>query len=541
MNAGPSVDIAVIGASLGGVVAAWRACEAGHRVLLAAEHRWLGGQLTSQAVPPDEHAAIERGGACASYRAFREAMRTHYRAQPGFRDHTCLTGGLNPGDGWVSRLCIEPAVAARHFETLLAPHEAAGRLVLLRGVQPLSADRHGRHLARVRLREASGRVHEVQAHFFVDATDTGALLPLAGLAYRLGKEARAEFDEPDAPPAADALDQQPVTHVVALEWQRAAGSVLEPPPSYGFWRDRVVPHHAHRQFSLFLPGRQASSVPFPLTGHGPTLDLWRYRRVRAAHQWPGLHPPPTELTLVNWGHNDYAVQPLLDGPLPQHEVEGAARELTRALVHWLQVHAPREDGTRGWPEWQPAAGVLGTADGLAQQVYVRESRRMVTLRTLTQLDIGVDQPEAALDPVHLPDSVGVAWYNLDIHPTCRSGHGTNARVRPFTLPLGAFVARDCDNLLPGCKNIGVTHLANACTRVHPVEWLVGEVAAHLAGACLRSGHTPRALQADPGARQALMDDLDRSGVPRRWEPAWLAGLHVHGAPDPQAPAPSSPS
>jgi hypothetical protein len=185
--------------------------------------------------------------------------------------------------------------------------------------------------------------------------------------------------------------------------------------------------------------------------------------------------------------------------------------------------------------------VLGTADGLAQQVYVRESRRMVTLRTLTQRDIGLEQPKAALDPVHLPDSVGVAWYNLDIHPTCRSGHGTNARVRPFTLPLGAFVARDCDNLLPGCKNIGVTHLANACTRVHPVEWLVGEVAAHLAGACLRSGHTPRALQADPGARQALMDDLDRSGVPRRWEPAWLAGLHVHGAPDPQAPAPSVPS
>jgi hypothetical protein len=67
------------------------------------------------------------------------------------------------------------------------------------------------------------------------------------------------------------------------------------------------------------------------------------------------------------------------------------------------------------------------------------------------------------------------------------------------------------------------------------------VAAHLAGACLRSGHTPCALQADPGARQALMDDLDRSGVPRRWEPAWLAGLHVYGAPDPQAPAPSVPS
>lgn len=527
------VQIAIIGASLGGVVAAWRACEAGHHVLLAAEHPWLGGQLTAQGVPPDEHAAIERGGACASYRAFREAMRAHYRAQPGFEDHTSLTHGLNPGDGWVSNLCIEPGVAARYFEALLEPHVAAGRLVLLRGVAPVSARRQGRQLVDVRLRTVEGHLHEVQARFFVDATDTGALLPLAGLAYRLGKEARAAFDEPDAPLQADTLDQQPVTHVVALEWQGGPGPVLEPPPSYGFWRTRTVPHHAHLQFSLFLPGRQGASVAFPLTGQGDSLDLWRYRRVRAAHQWAGLRPPPSELTLVNWGHNDYALHPLLDGPLPEQEVEAAARELTRALVHWLQAEAPRADGGRGWPEWQPAAGVLGTADGLAQQVYVRESRRMVTLRTLTQRDIGPEQPEAALEPVHLPDSVGVAWYNLDIHPTCRSGHGTNARVRPFTLPLGAFVARDCDNLLPGCKNIGVTHLANACTRVHPVEWLVGEVAAHLASACIREGHTPTTLHADSHAQRALRDDLDRSGVPRRWEPAWLAGLRVH------TPVPSS--
>lgn len=519
-------EIAVIGASLGGVVAAWRACEAGHRVLLAAEHLWLGGQFTAQGVPPDEHGAIERGGACASYLAFREAMRAHYRAQPDFEDHTSLTAGLNPGDGWVSNLCIEPEVAARHFEALLAPHVSTGRLVLLRGAAPVSVEREGRRIASVRLRDASGQAHAVQASLLVDATDTGALLALAGLPYRLGKEARAQFDEPDAPLEADPLDQQPITHVVALAWQAQPGPVLPAPPAYGFWHDRMVPYHAHRQFSLFLPGRRGASVPFPLTGEGATLDLWRYRRVRAAHQWPRRHPPPAELTLVNWGHNDYAVQPLLDGPVPQPDVEAAARELTRALVHWLQSEAPREDGGRGWPQWQPAPGVLGTADGLAQQAYVRESRRMVTHTTLTQRDIGVQQPETALEPVHRADSVGVAWYNLDIHPTCRSGHGTNARVRPFTLPLGAFVASDCDNLLPGCKNIGVTHLANACTRVHPVEWLVGEVAAHLASACLRGRHPPAALLTDAQARQALMDDLDRHGVPRRWEPAWLAGLRT---------------
>ncbi|MFM7532364.1 MAG: FAD-dependent oxidoreductase [Rubrivivax sp.] len=530
-----AAEIAVIGASLGGVVAAWRACEAGHRVLLGAEHRWLGGQFTAQGVPADEHAAIERGGACASYLAFREAMRAHYRAQPGFEDHTSLTHGLNPGDGWVSNLCIEPEVAARHFEALLAPHVSAGRLLVLRGVAPVAVQRRGRLITALRLRGPSGAVHAVQARLYIDATDTGELLSLAGLPYRLGKESQAEFGEPDAPEQADALDQQPITHVVALEWQARPGPVLQAPAGYGFWRERLVPHHAHLQFSLFLPGRRGASVAFPLTGQGNTLDLWRYRRVRAAHQWPGLQPPPSELTLVNWGHNDYAVHPLLDGRLPAREVEAAARELTLSLVHWLHTAAPRGDGGHGWPEWQPAAGVLGTPDGLAQQSYVRESRRVVAHATLTQREIGVTEAASALEPVHVEHSVGVAWYNLDIHPTCRSGHGTNARVRPFTLPLGAFVPRDCDNLLPGCKNIGVTHLANACTRVHPVEWLVGEVAAHLASACLQRHHVPGALLDDAPARQALMDDLDRAGVPRRWEAGWLAGLRPH-APDVAPPA-----
>jgi hypothetical protein len=40
---------------------------AGVDVVLAEEHEWLGGQLTSQAVPPDEHPWIERFGCTARY------------------------------------------------------------------------------------------------------------------------------------------------------------------------------------------------------------------------------------------------------------------------------------------------------------------------------------------------------------------------------------------------------------------------------------------------------------------------------------------
>jgi hypothetical protein len=547
-------DVAVIGASLGGVLAAWRAAEAGATVLLAAEHPWIGGQMTAQAVPPDEHPAVEQGAASASYRRFREAMRALVRSRPGFRDRSTLTPGFtNPGDGWVSRLCLEPVDAARWFEQLLAPAQREGRLRLLRLVRPLAARRTDATLREVRLADAAdqpgARQWVVRAAVFIDATDTGELLKLAGLPYRLGKEGAADFGEPDAPAVADPLDQQPCTHVLALRWGAAPGPVVEPPPAYAFWRGHRLPQYGHLQFSAAMPGHgrgSSAQLPFaapPRPDGGPdpaVLDWWRYRRVVSAAQWgpggPGVPPVPAvagilgrdrprhDVTLVNWPQNDYALHPLLDGPRPTAAVQAAARELSLCWLHWLQTEAPRHDGRGcGYPEWQPATDLLGTRDGLAQQTYVRESRRIIARATLTQRHLL--PVEAGADPADPADTVAVGAYNLDIHPTVVSGHGTNAAVGPFALPLGAFVPQHVDNLLPGCKNAGVTHLASACTRVHPAEWSVGEVAGLMAAQMARRRLAAGALADRPAERAALLAALDAAGVLRRWPRSRLSAPH----------------
>ena len=54
-NAGMRCDIAVIGGGIGGCAAALGALRNGMRVVMTEETAWIGGQLTSQAVPPDEH------------------------------------------------------------------------------------------------------------------------------------------------------------------------------------------------------------------------------------------------------------------------------------------------------------------------------------------------------------------------------------------------------------------------------------------------------------------------------------------------------
>lgn len=512
------VGAAVIGASLGGVLAAYQLCRQGVRTLLSSEFAWIGGQLTSQGVPPDEHRYIESFGASESYYRFRSAIRAHYLADRDFTDHSSMTEGCNPGDGWVSRLCFEPAVGEKYLRQLLQRYIDDGTLVLLEQTRPVSAHRQGRILEKVELQNALGQHWQVHADYFLDATDTGELLLQADLEYRLGKESQAEFGEHQAPEIASCNDQQPVTYVFALQKKRAPTADLIPrPESYDFWRSYLVPHYGYPLFGAQIPGGEGfSSVRLPLFAGGETLDLWRYRRIVASHNW---RTERLDISLVNWAQNDFARYPLLDGSArTQEQVVAEARQLSQCFLYWLQREAPRswagEAGT-GFPELVPASYVLGSDDGFAQQVYVRESRRIVGLQTLSQNDIEATA-EAVWQPARCDNSVGIGLYNMDIHPTCKSGMGSNAQVRPFELPLGAFIPNTVDNLLPACKNISVTHLVNAATRVHPIEWLIGEVAGLLASYCIKQKFTPASVHAHRSRVADFQRLLTGSGIPLHW-------------------------
>src|SRR5690606_28974223 len=72
-------DILIVGGGLGGVAAALGALRSGSTVIMSEEFDWLGGQLTSQAVPPDEHSWVEQFGVTRSYRQLRNGIRQYYR------------------------------------------------------------------------------------------------------------------------------------------------------------------------------------------------------------------------------------------------------------------------------------------------------------------------------------------------------------------------------------------------------------------------------------------------------------------------------
>jgi hypothetical protein len=94
------------------------------------------------------------------------------------------------------------------------------------------------------------------------------------------------------------------------------------------------------------------------------------------------------------------------------------------------------------------------------------------------------------------DSVGIGSYRIDLHPSTGNRNYVDVSSWPFQIPLGALIPERVENVLPACKNLGVTHITNGCYRLHPVEWNIGEAAGALAAYCLEYGCSPRQVQAD---------------------------------------------
>jgi hypothetical protein len=241
-------------------------------------------------------------------------------------------------------------------------------------------------------------------------------------------------------------------------------------------------------------------------------ELWLFRRILARQ----MHRPgafDSDITLVNWPLNDYWLKPTIGADAPSAFLE--AKQLSLSVLYWLQTEAPTPGGGTGFPGLRLRGDVVGTDDGLAKSPYIRESRRIRAMTTVTENDVAVDVV-GPYGGTSYADSVGVGSYRIDLHPSTGGDNYIDIASVPFELPLGALIPARDTNLLAAGKNIGTTHISNGCYRLHPVEWNVGEVAGHLAGFCLSRGLKPRQVQTVEKHRDEFCRVLDRAGIERHW-------------------------
>lgn len=508
----PYFDVVITGGSTGGVAAALALLLQGKKVLITEETDWLGGQLTSQGVSAlDEHQWIEYFGAPASYNRFRKGVRSYYRENFNLSLSAQFNGYLNPGNGWVSRLCYEPKVGVSVIESMLSQYLQTETLTVLYNAIPVRAKVEDDLIKTVTYKLKDGSEKTFSAAIFIDASEIGDLLPVVGAEYGVGAEAKSETGEEHAPNLPQPKWIQSYTYTFALEYCPGENNVIEKPDNYEKNRD-------NQPYTLGIDyGGNVGVVTYKMfsTAKGTYGPFWSYRRLIDKNNFkdPAY---PHDIVMINWPGNDFVGGAFIDvSPKEKQRVQKEAKDLALGFLYWLQTEVKRDDGGYGYPEFKLRQDIMDTEDGLSKYPYIRESRRIKGLITVVGKDVCVGYlrgPRARF----FSDAGGLGKYFIDIHASGYKETAKSSEVYPFQIPLGALIPKRVKNLLAGGKNLSVTHITNGTFRLYPVEWAIGEASGTLAAIALNEKLLPQEVWLNEKLLRKTQAALIEQGAPIFW-------------------------
>lgn len=462
-------DVVIVGATPAGVATAVSAARSGATVLLLEEKNHVGGVLAGGLTNTDIRKQGAVGGLFDEFRRRVVAYYTeHYGADsPQVKD--CRAGNQ-----------FEAHVAELVFNEML---KSESRIQLrlqrrLRGVH-----KEGKHLRSVVMEDATRpeQAEEYHGRVFVDATYEGDLAALAGVPYRVGREARGEYNEPQAgriyarfstqelqPGSTGEGDFGIEAFCFRYHLTTTATNRIELPCPPGYDRNDYRPLLADIQSGKVKKIRDVmqlwrmpndkfeanSDHPHPDTGvPSESLDL-----AEENWSWPEADGRERERIFQRyWTHNAGFLWFL------QHDE--AVPEALRAEANKYGLPKDEFADHQHWP-WQ---------------LYVREGRRIQGEYNFTQHD---GDPDPATGKIRQrDDAIAVAEYPFDshgvhkfdpAHPGVREGY-FYVDHPPIPLPYGIIVPQRVEGLLVpvACSSSRVGYQA---IRMEPVFMALGEAA-----------------------------------------------------------------
>ncbi len=477
-------DLVVYGATPSGIVAAIQAARLGNSVALLAESTHLGGVVTAGLGATDLNNLAAVGGIA---REFYQWMYLYYSLPEAWVRETQDEYWLSLGtDFWYGRSdtqkmhwMFEPGAARTVFDAMLA---AAGVPVALdaRLERTAGVSREAERITA--LRTESGA--EYRAQVFIDASYEGDLLAAAGVSYTVGREGNARYGEQYNGIRFNAsLGINP--YVVPGDPISGLLPYIEPdPPGTDGAGDHRVQAYGYR-----FPLTQDRENQVPLTrpeGYDPLLYEVLARRFAiepglTLGQVLALTPIPnrkTDTNLADLVGGNYAWP---EGSYAERERIAAAHESYVRGLLWFLASDPRVPETvrRETQTWGFAADEFTANANFPPQLYVREARRLVSGRVLTEHNL--KQTEA------IPDSVGLGSYWQDSHLVSRfvdldgkvrnEGHlWAEAWLYPIPYATLTPAADEAANLLVTVA-VAASHAAYGSLRMEPVYMVLGQSAA----------------------------------------------------------------
>lgn len=505
-GANRSCDVIVIGGTPAGIVFALRVAREGARVLLVNHTNHLGGMLANGLGVWDTRYERKRA---PIYDEVREAIFRHYRETYGANSQQYADA--RPGLTGHSNGKFEPLVA-ENILTSLVQQEAGIEVVL--NHYPTNVERTGATITSVTFSNRDGTGgFRATAQVFADCSYEADCLPLAGIAYRVGREARSEFDEPHA----GVIFMQSVETAATVDQAQTADaqSTLRLRHFGGFQvrsGESTGESDANVQAINYRVILTNDPVRCRIVARPAHYDSERLRALEFGAEVRGI--PNGKLCLnrpqLLGPHNAY-----VEGNWKvRREIMDAHWEMAMAMLWFRQNDSSvPEQERRRWREYGLAGDEFTDHDHRPHEIYLREGRRLRGRYILTQADT---QPAAGLarPPLHADSIAFTEWY-VDSHactPRLVSGSLQEGKIMlhqetfPGQVPFRALMPEGVDNLLVPV-NLSTTHVAWNTVRLEPTLMHIAEAAAYAAVQALHQHVAPAAIDVE-----ALRQTLAQRGV-----------------------------
>ena len=508
----PIYDVVVYGGTAGGVTAAIQCARMGKSVVLIEPSGHIGG-LTSGGL-----GATDIGNKAAIGGLSREFYRKvgSYYLNPSVWKHETRDiyfssrKGAKEHEQWM----FEPHVAEKILRDWLADEKIPIKQERIRLKDAIKKER-GRLIA-IRM-ESNVWFY---GKMFIDASYEGDIMAGAGCTYHVGREANSVYGETfNGIQVANAIKHQFIKDVDPYVKPGDPSSGLLPliqsePSGVDGEGDRRLQAYNFRTCTTDIPENRR---PWPRPeGYDPAQFELLLRNFEAGDLRSPWHPlfMPNRKTDTN---NNFAISTDFiganydypDGDWPTRErIIREHRLYQMGLMYTLANHPRVPEKIR--QEFQRlglAKDEFQDNDNWPHQIYVRESRRLVSDYVMSQSDC--QGKTACVDPV------GLGAYNMDSH-NCQRYVSKEGKVRnegdiqiavsPYAISYRSIRPKksECENLLvPVC--LAASHIAYGSIRMEPVFMVLGQSSA--TAACLALDANLSVQDVDFSAlKQRLLED-----------------------------------